>query len=301
MSLSHLDDELKKGFPSPVYLLNYRDYFYLVESLMLLRDSVGEGGRTFNFDVYDIEAGGEQASMAEIIDTVNMASLFSARRFICVKNFQKIKKGDVTRLAKYVESPSPMSVLFLFNQQKDSKDKSSDKSPLPFSLKTIMLDFNERELFDWAQKKIGSYGCAITREAVKFLRDICEDSVSKFANELDKLTLLGRKKIDIADVEEAVFGTKGGTIFQVAGSIVKGDKSNAIAKYVEIRDGLADIMALGALNWQLEGKIQTSNPAFLKCYEQLNDVDKRLRGTNPGYPLEFLIYNLSDIFSTINH
>ncbi|MBF0487663.1 MAG: hypothetical protein HQK98_05825 [Nitrospirae bacterium] len=297
MSLSHLDDERKKGFPSPVYLLNYKDYFYLVESIRLLRDSVDEGGRTFNFDVYDIEAGNEQASMAEIIDTVNMASLFATSRVICVKNFQKIKKGDIVRLARYVESPSSMSVLFLFNQMKDSKDKSPEKAPLPFSLKTITLDFNERELFDWAQNKIGSYGFTITKEALKSLKNVCEDSVSKFANELEKLTLLSRKKIDIADVEEAVFGTKGGTIFQVAGAIVKGDKSNAIAKYVEIRDGLVDIMALGALNWQLEGKIQTNNPAFLKCYEQLSDVDKRLRGANPDYPLELLIYNLSDIFS----
>jgi DNA polymerase III delta subunit len=190
-----------------------------------------------------------------------------------------------------------MSVLFLFNQLKDKGD-SKKNSPQTFTLKAITLDFRERELLDWAQKKTASYGCGITGEAVRFLYDICGDSVSKFAGELDKLTLLGKKRIDMADVEEAVFGTKGYSIFQVADAIVKGNKSEALAMYAEIREGLDDIMVLGALNWQLEKKIRPNNPAVpRKCFERLNDVNKRLRSTNPGYPLEFLIYNLSEIFA----
>ncbi|MBF0319964.1 MAG: DNA polymerase III subunit delta [Nitrospirae bacterium] len=294
MSLVHLDDERKKGFPSHVYLLNYKDYFYLLEAIRLLRDYVDEEGRTFNFDVYDLDPGDGQASMAEIIDTLNMASLFAARRVICVKNFQKIKKADVNRMAKYVENPSPMSVLCLFSQLKDKGDKPSDKShktTVPFTLKTITLDFNERELNGWAQKKIASYGCTIAVEAVNFLKDLCGDSVSRFANELDKLTLLGRKEIGITDVEEAVFGTKGYTIFQVADAIGKGNKSAALAMYTKIRDGLDDTMVLGALNWQMERKM-----APLRCFEQLNDVNKAVRSTNPNYPIEFLIYNLCAIF-----
>lgn len=296
MSLSHLEDELKNGLPSPVYLLNYRDYFYLVEALKMLRDSVNEGDRTFNFDVYDLDAGDEQASMAEIIDTLNMVSLFAGRRFVCIKNFQKILKGDTVRLAKYVENPSSMSILFLFNQLKE-KDKG-DKSAPAFSAKTIALDFNERELFSWAQKKIVSYGCSITMDALKFLKEICGDSISKFTNELDKLTLLGKKKIDIADAAEAVFGSKGFTIFQVAEAIFRGNKSDAIKMYVEIRDGLDELMALGALNYKLEKLIKAGSPAFLKSYEYLNDVNKNLRGANQKYPFEFLIYNLTSIFNS---
>ncbi|MBF0459323.1 MAG: hypothetical protein HQK99_15645 [Nitrospirae bacterium] len=297
MSLSHLEDELKNGLPSPVYLLNYKDYFYLVYALKMLGDSVDEGDRTFNFDVYDLDAGDEQASMAEIIDTLNMASLFAGRRFVCIKNFQKILKGDTARLAKYVENPSSTSVLLLFNQlkEKDKRDQSPDKS---LQAKPITLDFNERELFSWAQKKIVSYGCSITMEALKFLKEICGDSISKFTNELDKLTLLGKKKIDTADAAEAVFGSKGFTIFQVAEAIIRGDKSNAIKMYVEIRDGLDEIMALGALNYKLEKSIKTGSPAFLKSYEYLNEANKNLRGANQKYPLEFLIYNLTSIFGS---
>ncbi|MEO5359506.1 MAG: hypothetical protein H7843_03550 [Nitrospirota bacterium] len=290
MSLLQLDDE--KGFPSPVYLLNYKDYFYQVESLRMLRSSVRD--ITFNFDVYDLEPGDEHATMAEITDTLMMASLFAARRFICVKNFQKALKGDITRLTRYVENPSPTSVLFLFNQLPDKSNKpKGDKPPLPFAVKTITLDFNERELLDWGQKKVQSYGCTITREALRFLKEICGDSASKFSNELDKLPLLGKKKIDETDAAEAVFGTKTYTIFNVTDAIVKGNRSKAVAMYAEIRDGLDELMTLGALNWKLEKEIHADTPAFMKCCEQLNDVNKRLRGANQRYPLELLIYNLS--------
>lgn len=304
MSLSDLVDEQKKGFPSPLYLLNYKDYFYQVESLRLLRDSVSDV--TFNFDVYDLEAGEERHTMAEIVDTLMTASLFASRRFICVKNFQKILKGEVNRLARYAEEcakePSPTSVLFLFNQLTDKKIKEKgEKPPLPFPVKTMTLDFNERQLMDWAQKNIDSCGCAITKEAVRFLKEICWDSVSKFANELDKLPLLGKKKIDEADVAEAVFGTKNYTIFDVADAIANGDKSKAISMYAEIADGLEGIMVLGALSWKMERAVRPGSLASKKSYEYINDVNIRLRSTNPNYPIELLIYNLSSLFSPPTH
>ncbi|MCG6552338.1 MAG: DNA polymerase III subunit delta [Candidatus Magnetominusculus sp. LBB02] len=296
MSLSHLADELKKGLPAPIYLLNYKDYYYMPEAVRMLRESLGAADQTFNFDVYDMEAAADdQPTIAEITDTLNMVSLFAARRYLCVKNIQKLEKGDINRLSKYAEKPSPSSVLFLFNQL---KDKAAAKSPLLFTVKAITLDFNDKELAAWADQRLASYGCTIAKDAIALLKEICGDSISKFANELDKLTLLGKKKIAMADTAEAVFGTKGYTIFQVADAIVRGDKAAAIKMYVEIRDGLDEVMVFGALNWKLKDKVRTNNPAVLRYYEQLNDVSTRLRSTNPKYPMEFLIYNLCGLFSS---
>ncbi len=291
MSIEHFIKERDKGFPSSVYLLKAKNDFFFREALKVIKEAIPDGERDFNLDSYDLEDSEQQVSVPEMIDNLNTLSFFSHHKFVVIRNLQKMKKGDFEKVSRYIKEPSPDSKLILFH----SGDIKRERKAIFKDSKVIDLDLKVREIPKWIEKQAFIAGIKLSNDAIGFLCDIFGENISLLKNEIEKLSLSGKKHINMNDIQEIIYGTKSFSSFQMTEAIVKGDKEEAIKIHQAIKGNVDKFMLLGAMNWQISRGKNIEEKKLLKCYELLSDTEVRLKSTNPDFPLEWLILKLSQV------
>ncbi len=288
MSIEHFFKERDKGFPLPVYLLKAKDEFFFMDALGVVRESIPESERDFSLDVYDLEDSDQTVSLQEIMDTLNTVSFFASRKFVIIRNIQKGRKKEMELIGGYCENPSPQSILILFHQG----DIKKDRRGLLKGVSIIDLDLKTHELPKWIAKQASVKGISLTGESVSFLADIYGDDMSSLAQEIEKLSLSGEKKITIDAVNEIITGTKTYSSFAMTEALVRGDAERVLTIYQALRDTTDKLMLLGAINWQLSRKKNIGEKSLLRCYELISEAEVRMKSTNPDLPFELLLFSL---------
>jgi DNA polymerase III delta subunit len=95
MSYRNLIDEVKKGLPSPCYVLISSDPFLHSEAVFLIKSLISPAEMDFNFQSVDLLGPKESSIPVEhILDALNTVPFFSGRKFMVLENFQKLLKKD---------------------------------------------------------------------------------------------------------------------------------------------------------------------------------------------------------------
>ena len=289
MSFRQLIKEKEQGFPQCAYLLHGSDPFLLKETEKSIRETLDKDHQDFGLDMYDIESSsGRSVSLKQILDSLNTFSFFSEKKIVLVQNIQKLKKAELSVLQDYLANPSDASTLFLFfNDTLKANRKAS------FSTCTIIsLDLNQRELKSWLSSYAQERGITLTPRVIEYLIVLVGNDAGLLSSEVNKLSLLGRRKIETKDLHNIIYGEAGVDTFELTRAISSGDRTKAFRLAKELRT-VESNMLLGAINWQLSrNRTRRSSLEMFRYYQTLLEADTINKSTGTSYPLEILITKL---------
>lgn len=293
MSYKNLLDEIKKGLPSPGYLLNASDRYLHAEAGALIRGLVPPAELDFNFQSFDmLSPEQEKTAFEQILDVLNTAPFFGGRKYIVIENSQKIAKKDLKKLEAYLQGPSESSVLVLLYEGSLKKDaKESFKG-----VKQISLDIRESDMSAWIVEKAGQKGLNLARVAADYLLAVIGPDLGMLSTEIEKLTLVGKSEIGKADIAEIIEGKRSFGAFDLINAIRARDKEKVFRIYSILRETEEPYGLLGALNWQYAQMLGEKNSPqernyLYEIFRLLNSADLGIK-TGGFYPFELLLVKL---------
>jgi DNA polymerase-3 subunit delta len=294
MSFQGLADQIAKGLPSPVYLLHASDPFLHREALALIKRFVPEEERDFNLHVFDLaHLKEENQSFEKILEVLYTVSFFGSRRVtVLTGNLQKMSKKDLPKLGDYIESPSPDSVFIALHEgtvKKEMRERFKRSH-------IISLDMREGEIPYWIKQRAALNGVEISREATDYLIGIIGPDLGLLAAEIEKIALLGQKRVDVHDISEIIEGGRLYSTFDLVGALRERDVEKVFKIYETLRDVADDYGLIGALNWHY-GRSTLSgskkNVQYLSwVFDLLHDADKDIKSSGRTFPMEYLLVKL---------
>lgn len=293
MSIKTFLQEIDKGLTSPAYLL-YADNEYMIEeALSSVKKTIPETEMPFNFNVFDMDSADSIPTVGEITDTLNTVSFFGSRRYVVVRNLQKISAKELKKFQSYIANPSPNSVLLMSYTGALKKElKESTKG-----LKSICLDIRENDLPVWIKENIRQKGITIKDDAVEYLIGVVGDDIGLLSSEIEKLASFGNEKITITDIKEIVEGSRDYSVFDLTNALREKNIEKVFRIYRTLSETTEPYNLLGAINWQYSRMSMQANNTrqrkdFSRAFELLNDADIQIKTSGGAYPMEHLLIRL---------
>ncbi len=293
MSYQTFLNEIEKGLPSQVYLFYSSDSFLIREAIEAIKKIVPENDMDFNFHIYDL-SDEEVPSIQQILDVTNTFCFFNGRRFTLLSgNLLKISKKDIEKLNAYISSPAPSSVLILLHNgtvKKDALEKFGVK-------KIISLDIKEQDIPEWIKKRIKIKELEISDDAVSCLIASSGTDLGLLASEIEKISMLGKKKITYNDISDILAGGRLYNVFDLVYAISAKNPDKVFKIYKSLRETIDDYSLIGALNWQYgrsipANKNEEGSSLSFKIFELLNKVDIDIKSSGRNFPVEYLLIKL---------
>jgi DNA polymerase-3 subunit delta len=295
MSFQTFLHEIEKDLPSRVYLLYASDPFLHREALESIKKLVPEEERDFNLHIFDLSSLKEDnLSFEMILNVANTVSFFGSRRLTVVGgNIQKLSKKDHKRLDAYISNPAPNSTLIMLHDgvlKKDMRDRFK-------GVKSISLDIREAEITYWIKQRVGLKGLEISDAAADYLIGLIGPDMGLLSSEVEKISLLGEKRIDIGDISEITAGGRTYSIFDLVEALREKDAEKVFKVYKTLSETADDYSIIGAMNWQYGRNLvsdvsPTDNEYFFRLFDALNRADIDIKSSGRAYPMEYLLVKL---------
>jgi DNA polymerase-3 subunit delta len=294
MSFQRLIDQIEKGLPSPVYLLYASDPFLHREALVLIKRLVPEEERDFNFHIFDLALLKEEdQSFERILEVARTVSFFGSRRVtVLTGNLQKMLKKDLLKLDEYISNPAPESLFVMLHEgtvKKEMRERFKRSH-------AISLDMREREIPSWIKQRAAMNGIAISHEAVNYLIGIIGPDLGLLAAEIEKIALLGQKRIDVHDISDIIEGGRLYSTFDLVDALKARDVEQVFKIYKTLRDAADDYGLIGALNWHYGRSMHAGgrkNAEYLsQVFNLLHSADKDIKSSGRTFPMEYLLVKL---------
>ena len=210
---------------SSVFLFIGEDSYLKAKAIDKLSVSVS-GGLSTDMD-HKVLYGGD-TDVTEILSYVNTPPFLSEKRFVVIKEFEKLSKEDKARLALYMEKPSKSAYLVL-----DLKDDSIIKEHGRIAKHVNVRRFGaltDTEFISWVRQFLASVDKKIDESAIADLKELQGQNLMSLAQELNKLiAFVGeRENIGAGDVEELVGKSVEASGFDLGWAVGRKDINGAI-------------------------------------------------------------------------
>jgi len=295
MSFRVFLQELEKGLPLPVYLLYASEPFFHREAIEAIKKLIPKEERDFNLHIFDLSLSKEENQSFEmILNVVNTVSFFGSRRLtVLVGNLQKLSKKDLEKLDAYLSSPAPGSTFVILHEgvlKKEMRERFR-------SVKPISLDIRETEIPYWIKQRAGMKGLDMSDEAADYLIGLIGPDMGLLSGEIEKISLLGKKRLVVDDISDIVAGGRLYSIFDLVDALREKDAKKVFSIYKTLRETADDYSLIGALNWQygrnlLSGGGLIKTEYFFRIFELLNKVDIDIKSSGRTFPMEYLLVKL---------
>jgi DNA polymerase-3 subunit delta len=215
---------LQTDQPLPVYALYSVEVVLLSDAVTKLRGRILTVAADFNRD--ELRAGA--ATMEQLVRAATTLPMMAPRRWVHLAGADDLKAKDVEPLLRYLERPSPSTVLVLSGEKLDQRTKLGQtlvKSGAAF----VFEPPKQKGLADWIERRANSRGYAIEREAASLLADIVGTDLGTLDMALDKMWTYagGKQTISHEDVEATVAPTRVHSIFELTDAIGARDLGRA--------------------------------------------------------------------------
>ncbi|MEL6143617.1 MAG: DNA polymerase III subunit delta, partial [Bacteroidota bacterium] len=220
----------KKEFV-PIYLLHGPEAYYIDQlEAAIEAHALQEHEKAFNHTIIY----GKDADHLTIVDAARRFPMMAERQLVVLREAQDMR--TLNQLAGYAEKPSPTTVLVICHKHK----KLSGTTKLAKAIKKNGVSFEAKPLYDnqvpdWVQRYLKRRKYSIEPAASELLGEYLGTSLSKIANELDKLLLNvpTGTTITVKIVEEQVGISKDYNVFELNKALGMKDpvKANRIVNY----------------------------------------------------------------------
>jgi len=193
---------------------------------------------------------GSDTSADEIVNSAGTIPFFSSRRLIVVKDFNKLSKEDISKVAAYIKNPNKHTCLII--DSNDSSILEHEPSIIRYARIMRFSPLSDNELSGWIKKYLSAYGKTIEDDALDMLKESKGADLVSLSQELDKLATFidKRKSIAVDDVESLVGRSVAASAFDIASAIGDKNASKAISIVHELTSsGKKPYEIIGILGW----------------------------------------------------
>ena len=195
---------------------------------------------------------GSETAASQIIDHARGPGLFSSKKLIVIKEFNKLQKEGRSRLAEYVKNPAKSAYLVI-----DIDDDEIPKELAPLAKHFKAMAFKSPasgELSSWITRYLASRGKKIELGAVELLKEYQGSDLEALSRELDKLvSFVGeRGEVRAADVEKLVGKSAIESAFELGWAIGNKDLEKAMKLVSQLMlEGKRPHETIGLISWHL--------------------------------------------------
>lgn len=289
MSFKDFYQELTRGFPSNLYLISSYQDFILYETQNFIREKL-KIEQSFNFSQYDFDSFEEKISISDIVDTLNTFPFLSTRRIVFLKNIQEAPKKELKNVEDYIKNPADFSLLFIFCKGDHRKVFAGEAL---LKMRVFNINLKEREIYTWCKEKAKSKNITITDEAIEYLLEVTGDELFMINSEIEKLTLIGKNEIGVADLKENIYLGREFNAFDLIRAIKDGDRGQVFKIYDNLKKNVEPYLLLGALNWHYKKLYERASKneqlIYMEIFRLLHEADIGIKSSSPDVVDNLLI------------
>jgi len=219
LSFTDLKRSISKGDIAPVYLI-YGDEKFLVDESVLKICSVYAAetkGEIYRYSAKD-------ASIVDVIADLNTLPMWGRGKAVVVSEIEALKSEALHEIEKYLDSPSPTSVLVLVGEKCDGRTslyKKVLKSGVVIEAKKIYDD----AVPSWINAECKRRGVSISQDAANYMAELIGADLALLSDAIEKTILYvhDRKMINVDDVDAVISDISRHSIFHLTSAIGKRD------------------------------------------------------------------------------
>lgn len=228
MNTSSILADIKKKKLSPVYLLHGEEPYFIDLIANAIESQVLEEAQK-GFDQSIVY--GKETDFSTLISMAKRYPMLSDHQVIIVKEAQNLKWKDDELLLKYLEQPTPSTVLvFAHKYGKFDKRKKSYKAMDKVGIVLESSKLYEDKVAGWINEQLSAAGRKIHPQAAAMMADYLGTDLSKVANEIEKLLLnvAASQEIGPAEIERNIGISKDFNVFELNTAL---SKRNAVKAF----------------------------------------------------------------------
>lgn len=192
---------------------------------------------------------GQSASEEQLVASISSMPLFSSSRLVVIDCLLDSKHAP--RLESILQSVSEQTVVVFVEQ-------SVDKRTAAFKLlqtRAKAIEFSPLTTYrlkSWVQQTVKGNGFFLEAPAIALLLEKVGADQWRLANEINKLSHLGKPEVSLHDVETHVSGEIEPVMFELTEELAARRLPGALEKYQHLRDrGVSEYQILTMIIWQL--------------------------------------------------
>ncbi|WP_374079372.1 DNA polymerase III subunit delta [Bdellovibrio bacteriovorus] len=226
--------DLEKGQLAPLYFLFGEEPYLLNQSVERFKYAVlTEGAVDFNYSLFYAS----DADVNVVRDAVETLPMMAARRLIILKEAQELTDKEWAELEPLIESPVDSSVFVILASRVDKRKKQIRQ----LLDKADCVEFKkpyENQIPSWINYIAQSLGLTISNDAIQLLHKLVGNHLTEIESELKKLGEFvgGQRRIEMADVAQAVSRSKEENVFDFTKAIGENDRVKALEHLVHLLD-----------------------------------------------------------------
>ena len=249
MNHLQLESSLKQQGPGCLYLVVGEEDLLRDAAVHTLSQAVlGAEGDAFNSEQFY----GDEASGADICNSIAAVPVFAARRLVVVKAAEKLTARESEILLKYVNNPVESTTVVFVSSKMDGRLKFSQA----LARSAIVVDcspLREVQLPAWINREAERVGLRLEETAAQSLQEVCSNSLYSVRRELEKLAsyVPPDRAVTAADVYQLRGMEPGASVFDLTLAIGEGRRGRALSILARnLEAGEAPLRILGSLAWQ---------------------------------------------------
>lgn len=200
MNYFTINQQIKKGEISPLYLFYGKEDFLLDDLLQKIRQQlIGEEGQVFNYQVLEEE----KNSFFELEEAINTLPFLGEKRLVifkAVKLFSGEKKDGDQFFVKMVEDLPDFTHLVIISPQVD-KRKKAYQALLKNGQAIELSPLKPWEIEKFLLERVGLMGKSLNRQAMAYLLEMVGKDLRMLLNELEKAALYVGEKESITQTD----------------------------------------------------------------------------------------------------
>ncbi|NJN27598.1 MAG: DNA polymerase III subunit delta [Cyclobacteriaceae bacterium] len=231
--------QMKAGQYAPCYFLHGEEPYYIdLIADYIEEHALDEAARGFN----QVVLYGKDVKMSDVLNNAKRYPMMSDRQVVIVKEAQNIpdlnKEVGDKQLVQYLENPLPSTILvFCHKHKKLDQRKALAKAIDKHAMLLTSNKLYDNQLPDWIKAYFAQKEFKITDKGVFMLSEYIGNNLQRLANEIDKMLINFKEKVQIDDhiIQKFVGISKEYNSFELQKAVAMREitKANKILIYFE--------------------------------------------------------------------
>jgi DNA polymerase III subunit delta len=246
LTRTELDRSLREGLRPLYLLLGPEIYLRRVAAQTITETALSRTLlREFNESAFSLLSDSVQAAIA----AAEQLPMMSDTRVVRIRDFARLREADEDILIRYLNNPSPTTVMIFIADDLDKRKKSS-KVLLDTCTVVEFSPLKDAEAKAWAKSRLKELKVSTDDQVLSDLIRLVGTDVQTLANELEKLAsaAAGANRITLDLIDELIGRSRELSNFELADHLMAGNRKKALETLHRLlEDGAEPVMLVGLI------------------------------------------------------
>lgn len=246
LTRTELDRSLREGLRPLYLLLGHEIYLRRVAAQTITETALSRTMlREFNESAFSLLSDQVQSAVA----AAEQLPMMSETRVVRIRDFARLREADEDILIRYLNNPSPTTVMIFIADDLDKRKKSS-KVLLDTCTVVEFSPLKDAEAKAWAKSRLKELKVSADDQVLSELIRLVGTDVQTLANELDKLVsaAAATSRITLDHVDELIGRSRELSNFELADHLMAGNRKKALETLHRLlEDGAEPVMLVGLI------------------------------------------------------